>query len=184
MIDCVLIIAILCADFEIIHLPARRQQYEIMASCARLTLFRSLPKLKSTSLKPVFVVRAASSSVKAAQDKVDESDNKTDLSISLQRPEDNQIATSHDAIDLSNASYNIERFIPVTRRALVRHIYQHPDLLSSEGKRSFDQLALLLEDAITKQSNRIMEELKVTSYNNEHGNSLISYLMLSCYACC
>ena len=162
-------------DLEIVNLQptSRGLQYEIMASCVRLTLFRSLPKLKSTSFKPVFAIRAASSSIKAAKDNVDESDNRTDLSnesdnktelsVSLQRPQDNQITTSHDGIDLSNASYNIERFVPVTRRALVRHIYQHPDLLSSEGKRNFDQLALLLEDAITKQSNRIMEELKVRS---------------------
>lgn len=132
-----------------------------MANYVRLTLFRSLPKLKSTSYNPGYAIRAASSSIKTAKDDIDQSDSKTELSVSLQRPQDNQITPSQDAIDLANSSYNIERFIPVTRRALVRHIYQHPNLLSAEGKRNFDELALLLEDAITKQSNRIMEELKV-----------------------
>ncbi|EDV26059.1 uncharacterized protein TRIADDRAFT_55781 [Trichoplax adhaerens] len=134
-----------------------------MANCARLTLFRSLRQLRNSSgIKPVYNVRTLSSAVrKHAKDKVDEPIDKTELNVSLHRPQTTQVAAKDDAIDQSVvASYDVERFIPVTRRALVRYIYQNPQLLSSEEKANFDQLALTLEDAITKQSNRILEELK------------------------
>lgn len=54
-----------------------------------------------------------------------------------------------------------ERFIPITRRSIVRHLIEEKDFLSEDEKKKYEDFALALDSAIVNKYHGILQELKV-----------------------
>ena len=54
-----------------------------------------------------------------------------------------------------------ERFIPLSRRSLIRELMQEDNFLSEAERRRFDEFAVALDTAINRQYHGVLSELKV-----------------------
>ena len=65
-----------------------------------------------------------------------------------------------------DASYRLsiyfrEKFIPITRRSVMRHLMQEPGFLSEQELEHFEHFALALDSAIVNRYHYLLQELKV-----------------------
>ena len=60
-----------------------------------------------------------------------------------------------------------ERYIPITRRSVIRLLTQDEGLLSEEEKKQFHEFALALDSAIVSKYHGILQELNVS---HKHGS--------------
>ncbi|XP_041377097.1 transmembrane protein 143-like [Gigantopelta aegis] len=54
-----------------------------------------------------------------------------------------------------------ERYIPITRRSVIRHLMQQEDFLNDKERKIFDDFALALDAAIVNKYHGILQELKI-----------------------
>ncbi len=54
-----------------------------------------------------------------------------------------------------------EKFIPITRRSVIRHLMQEKDFLNEREQKEFERLALALDAAIVNRHHDILQDLKV-----------------------
>ena len=57
--------------------------------------------------------------------------------------------------------FSREKFIPITRRSLIRHLLEKDNFLNDEEKRKFEDFALALDSAIVNKYHGVLQELKV-----------------------
>lgn len=54
-----------------------------------------------------------------------------------------------------------ERYIPITRKSIIRFLMEEKDFLTDEEKKAFHDFALALDSAIVNKYHSILQELKV-----------------------
>lgn len=54
-----------------------------------------------------------------------------------------------------------EKYIPITRRTLIRRIIEEKNLLTAQEQRKFDEFAIALDSAIVQEYHGVLNELKV-----------------------
>ena len=54
-----------------------------------------------------------------------------------------------------------EKYIPITRRSMVRHLMQEEKMLTEEEVEGFESFALALDSAIVNRYHGLLQELKV-----------------------
>lgn len=64
-------------------------------------------------------------------------------------------------IDLSCVVFDREKYIPITRRTLIRRIIEERDLLTPLEQRKFDEFAVALDSAIVQEYHGVLNDLKV-----------------------
>ncbi|GFO47118.1 transmembrane protein 143-like [Plakobranchus ocellatus] len=60
-----------------------------------------------------------------------------------------------------NKEYTGERYVPITRHSIIRHIIQQRDFLTDEEKKLFPDFALAIDTALINKYNTVLQELKV-----------------------
>ncbi|XP_067651664.1 transmembrane protein 143-like [Haliotis asinina] len=81
------------------------------------------------------------------------------LATSLTKSEKTDVVEPSYALSDQEALYR-ERYIPITRRSVIRHLMQEEDFLTDEEKRKFDDFALALDSAIVNKYHGVLQELK------------------------
>lgn len=58
-------------------------------------------------------------------------------------------------------AFDREKYIPITRRTLIRRIIEERDLLTPLEQRKFDEFAVALDSAIVQEYHGVLNDLKV-----------------------
>ena len=55
-----------------------------------------------------------------------------------------------------------ERYIPVTRKSIIRYLVEQEKFFNDEEKKKFEEFALALDSAIVNKYHGVLQELKVS----------------------
>jgi hypothetical protein len=69
-----------------------------------------------------------------------------------------------------------ERFIPITRRSIIRHLMQEEGVLIDAERKIFEKFALALDGALTNRYHGTLEELKVSTGHQSFATTCWSLL--------
>ena len=75
------------------------------------------------------------------------------------------------------STYCREKFIPITRRSVIRHLMQEKNFLTEKEQKDFEKLALALDAAIINRHHDILQDLKVTFAGDSEINVSKRYLL-------
>ncbi|XP_048750312.1 transmembrane protein 143-like [Ostrea edulis] len=132
------------------HLQCLRQtkQQHVFKQISSVVADRA--PLISVLSKPQFVSMTTSSQTKEKENPDSAAVRKTDY-----KAEVTQVEQEPDEIDLYR-----EKYIPITRRTLIRRIIEEKNLLTAQEQRKFDEFAIALDSAIVQEYHGVLNELK------------------------
>lgn len=85
----------------------------------------------------------------------------TESKIQLQKtPEENTSKTLPDELPSEEEDMYRERYIPITRLSIIRHLMEEKDFLTVEEKKDFEEFAFSLDSAIVNKYKGVLQEIK------------------------
>ncbi|KAJ8302759.1 hypothetical protein KUTeg_019155 [Tegillarca granosa] len=93
-----------------------------------------------------------------------DTESKTQLQ---ETPEENTSKTLPDELPSEEEDMYRERYIPITRLSIIRHLMEEKDFLTVEEKKDFEEFAFSLDSAIVNKYKGVLQEIKVSVDRNK-----------------